>query len=80
MDYNKFKRELIELCKKHHDGIITFAYGVVFTDDNDKAHVRAATVVPLPVRDEEEEILRDNCAKKIVDLVVDLTKTVYEGR
>ena len=77
MDKRKLAKEIIDVCNKYKDGIVTFIFAVSFLNDNNEIEVYGNTLVPVPPKDHEEEILRNNFAKKACELVEDLTKNTY---
>ena len=78
LNRKKLVQELSEVCQRYPE-LAVICIG--FTYEADKQIVcYGTTLVPVPTRDHEEELLRDNTAKQISDLAMGLTKNVYMGR
>jgi len=72
----EFKKDLLEVLQRHYDLIAAFGFGVTYVEGG-VLKLLSNTVVPIPPKDHEDEILRDVVAKKIGETVIDLTRNVY---
>lgn len=78
MDMRQFQADLIEVCTKHYTGLLAFVFAVAYQEtENGDILGEGNTIIPVPPRDHEEELLRDSTAKKITQLCHDLVKNTY---
>lgn len=80
MDLDAFNADILEVLKKYEKPLAAFVYGMTYQDAEGNIMTYGTTIVPVEVRDHEEEILRNKCAKDVAEKVTQLTKNVYMGR
>lgn len=81
MDYEAFQSDLMDLLSRYgrEGDIACFLFGIAFIDEVGNLRADGCSLVPVPPEDHEEEILRNDCAKKASDLVMQLTENTYLG-
>lgn len=75
MDRKQFLADVTELLKKYPELAIV-VLGITY-ESPDGIQCYGNTFIPVPPRDHEEELLRDNAAKQVSRVAADLTKNVY---
>ena len=82
-DSSLFFKDIQAVVAKHEESsggkICAFISAVAYID-NGAVMTRGGTMIPVPARDHEEQLLRDKSARDVNNIVTALTKNVYEGR
>lgn len=80
MNYKQFQDELLELLTKHGRDLMCFIFGITYMDEDGNIRGDGCSLSRVPPEDHEEQILRDDCAKKASDLVRRLVENTYLER
>lgn len=70
-----FKEEIHQVCMKHKS-LAAVIVGCTHLEAN-KVYGYSLTLIPIPPKDHEDDIMRDVIAKKMTDLVLELSHNVY---
>lgn len=79
MDTKQFSADLREVVERHGKDIAAFVFSVTYQSPRG-IESYGSTMIPVPPRDEEENILRDKCVRDVCKLIGELTKNIYLGR